>query len=249
MPYRVGEVSKLSRVSTRALHHYDKIGLLTPSMRTDAGYRLYSDQDLQRLQQILFFKTLSFSLEDIAKALNDPAFDFHQALIEQRQAVRQQNEHLHKVLTLIDNTLDEIQEANTMSTNFAHFSDFDPAIYEEEVQQRWRDTDAYRESSRRTKQYSEADWHRIKQENEDILSTLATLCEQEIDPATPDAIAAVESYRQHIDRWYYPCSRTMHAKLGEMYVSDERFRANFEKIQAGLAEFICAAASANQVAG
>lgn len=249
MPYQIGEVAKLSGVSVRTLHHYDAISLLTPSMRTDAGYRLYIDSDIQRLRQILFFKALDFNLEAIASILDDPAFDFHTALIEQRKRIRRQSERVEKVLTLIDNLLAEHQEASPMTTTtsslFNVFNDFDPALYEEEVQQRWGDTDAYRESTRRAKHYSEADWQKIKAEGNEIISRLAELLAQGFSPQDEQSVGAVESYRLHIGRWFYPCSREMHAQLGKMYVSDNRFTTNFDKVRSGLAQFICDATAAN----
>jgi len=246
--YRIGEVANLSNVSVRTLRHYDDIGLLTPSVRSDAGYRLYSPADVERLKQILFFKTLGFSLQDIGKAMNDPDFDFHQALIEQRERVLKQHNDIQSVLGLINHLLTECDEDTTVTKptpSFSMFKDFDPSLYEEEAEQNWGDTDAYKESTRRTQQYTDADWRAIKTENDTILTRFADLLKAGTKPSEDAAIAAVEAYRVHIDRWYYPCSKVMHAQLGQMYVSDARFKANFDKVCLGLAEFIAAATTEN----
>ena len=248
MPYQIGAVAELSRVSIRTLRHYDAIGLLCPTLRSDAGYRLYTDADLERLRQILFFKTLGFSLKAIAEALSDPDFDFQQAMIDQRKRLLQQQTQVEQVLNLIDTLLNEQQTRQPMSKatpSFTAFKDFDPAIYEEEAQQRWGESEAYRESQRRTQQYTTEDWKMIKSENDRILETLAQLLLAGNPADSKETLAAVEAYRLHIDRWYYPCPKTMHAQLGQMYVGDSRFKDNFDKITPGLAQYIADATKAN----
>ena len=239
MPLRIGEVAKLSRISTRTLRHYDRIGLLQPSDRGDSGYRLYSDGDLRRLQQILFYKTLNFSLPDIAVILNDPQFNFQLALIKQRQRVQEDFEQTQRVLTLIDNTLQELRETTEMAApSFTMFENFDPSLYEEEVEERWGDTDAYAESAQRIKRYNDDDWRKIKAESKDILNAIVDLMKNEVAPNSQTAIDAVDLYRQHIDRWYYPCAPKMFAGLATMYIEDQRFKKNFDKIEEGLAQYI-----------
>src|SRR5688572_23275699 len=102
MTYTVGEVSKLTRVSVRALHHYDEIGLVKPSGRSAAGYRLYTDRDLNRLQQVLFYRELGFKLDDIVAILADPTFDRRKALLAQRDMLAERLESTRAVLELVE---------------------------------------------------------------------------------------------------------------------------------------------------
>ncbi len=135
--HTVGEVAKLARVSVRALHHYDEIGLLQPSGRTEAGYRLYTDGDIERLQQVLFFRELGFALEDVARILRDPHFDRRQALIAQRAMLVEKGERLKSMVALVDRTLDSLGKGIVMSTEELFDANFDAAAYDEEAKTRW----------------------------------------------------------------------------------------------------------------
>ena len=132
---------------------------------------------------------------------------------------------------------------------FEVFGEFKPEAYESEVQERWGETDAYRESKRRTQKYTRADWERYKQEAQKTTLALASLMERGVPPDAPEALAAVEQSRLLIDRWFYPCSRAMHAGLGQLYITDPRFEQNYEKIRPGLARFISEATAANALRG
>lgn len=251
MAYTVGEVAKLARVSVRTLHHYDEVSLLQPSGRSDSGYRLYTDGDLERLQQILLYKELGFGLEEIRKLMADPAFDRLEALLGQRDLVAKQVLRLQAMLGLIDKTLVSMKGGLPMKKEemFEAFGDFDPTQYEEEVQQRWGNTEAYKESARRTKGYTKQDWERFKAESQEINLAIAQLMDQGVAPADPRAMDAVERFRLQIDQWFYPCSREFHAELGKMYVADPRFTATYEKIRPGMAQYICDATAANLARG
>ena len=125
------------------------------------------------------------------------------------------------------------------------FDGFDPAEYEDEARERWGHTDAYKESARRTKGYTERDWERFKAESEDIGLSIAALMDEGVAPDDPRAMDQVERHRLQIDRWFYPCSHEIHANLGLMYVADPRFKATYEKIHEGMAQYVCDAIQAN----
>jgi hypothetical protein len=125
------------------------------------------------------------------------------------------------------------------------FGDFNPEDHAEEAEQRWGGTDAYRQSQRRVSNYTKEDWLKIKAEHEEVAANLAALIESGAAPDSEEAMAAAEAHRQHTSRWYYDCSYEIHRGLGEMYVSDERFRANYDVLAPGLSEFIRDAARAN----
>jgi len=186
-------------------------------------------------------------LDTIAEALNDTTFDFQRALLEQRHTLTNRREQLSQQLALIENLLQEPSETKPMTNtpSFSIFENFEPSIYEEEVEAKWGDSEAYKESKRRTQQYRDEEWQKIKTENDVLLAQLADFQKQGLAPTDPAVLKAIDEYRLHIDRCYYPCSKTMHAQLGQLYVNDLRFKANFDKIQMGLAEFIQAACAAN----
>jgi DNA-binding transcriptional MerR regulator len=247
MAYKVGDVAKLAHVSVRTLHHYDETGLLVPPERSEAGYRLYTPEDLERLQQVLFHKELGFCLEDIRDLMSDPVFDRREALIAQRDQIAMRALRLEAMLGLIDRTLASLEGGIPMKDEemFEVFGDFDPSEYEEEVKERWGDTDAYKESARRTKGYSKEDWQRFKDENDAISATIASLLDEGVASDDPRAMDAVDRARLQIDHWFYPCSHEMHVGLGEMYIADPRFTATYEKIQVGMAQYVYDAIKAN----
>lgn len=247
MAYTVGEVAKLANVSVRTLHHYDELGLLIPSERSEAGYRLYTDEDLDRLQTVLFFKELGFSLEEIRDLVDDPAFDRREALIVQRDLIAEQALRFEAMLGLIDKTLVSLEGGIRMTKEekFEVFGEFDPDEYEDEVRERWGETDAYKESARRTARYTKDDWARFKAESEEINLAIVALMDEGVPATDPRAMDAVDRHRLQIDTWFYPCSHEMHAGLAEMYIADPRFTATYEKIHVGMAQYVHDAIKAN----
>lgn len=244
MPYTVSQLAKLARLSVRALHHYDEIGLLVPTARTEAGYRLYGEADLERLQQILFFRELAFPLEEIRRILDDQEFDRRAALRMQRSMLEERRAHAQALIAAVDRALEALEGGAPLKDEDM-FQAFDTAQYEDEVRERWGDTEAYRESGRRTKGYTKGDWRAIRAELEEITRALAAQLDSGA-PANGEApMDLAERHRLHIDRRFYPCSHAMHRGLGEMYVEDLRFRENYERVRAGLAVFVRDAIRAN----
>ncbi len=235
----VGDVARVSGVSVRTLHHYDEIGLLEPSERTGAGYRIYSDGDMGRLQQVLFFRELGFALDDIARIMNDPTFSPREALLLQRRMLQDKAAQLGRMAEAVDTALDTMEKGTTMDEKdmFEVFGDFDPKAYEAEVQQRWGQTDAYKESARRAKRYDKADWQRFKDESEQIGSDTARLMDEGVPADDQRAMDLAEQARLQIDAWFYPCSHEMHVNLAAMYIADPRFTATYEKIHEGMARY------------
>jgi DNA-binding transcriptional MerR regulator len=248
--YQVKVVAQIARVSVRTLHHYDEIGLLVPRGRTDAGYRLYDDDDLLRLQQILIGRELGLPLEEIRRSLDDPKFDRKRALLEQReqlaQRARQTDAMLRAVdaaLTLLDTRAAE-KQGDTMDLKEI-FDGFDPKQYEAEAEQRWGDTAAYKESVKRTRRYGKEDWQHCAAEQSAVYGDAFRLKEAGRAPDAPEAMDVAERHRLAIDRWFYPCSYAMHAGLADMYEQDSRFAENIDKHGAGLTPFLSAAIRAN----
>ena len=239
MSYTVGQLAALAHVTVRALHHYDEIGLVRPSQRTSAGYRLYGDRDVMRLQQVLVFRELGVPLDEIATAI-DEATDRAALLRKHRSALVDRRTRIDAMLAAVDAALGALEKGNAMQPSDVKkmFEGFNPEDHEEEARERWGNTEAYKESARRTKQYGKPEWEAIRREGEAIYARLAELMRQGAAAGDPAVQAAVEDHRLHIDRWFYPCSKQMHHGLGEMYVADARFTANLDKVAPGFAKFL-----------
>jgi len=253
--HKIGEVAGLAKVSIRLLRHYDELGLLVPSGRSEAGYRLYSRADLQRLQQILFYRTLEFPLEEIQKLMLSPDFDRHAALLQQRELIGRRARELGVVLDLIDRTIATIdpetgQEKQTMSNEemFEVFPDMKPE-YQDEAQERWGDTAAWKQSAERWSRYTKADMERMKQEMAQVYGRLEKVFAAGTRPDAPEAIAAIETARLLSDKWFYDTPKDLHVKGTEFTSRDQRFVRNIDRNCPGLAAWMHEAAKANLAAG
>ena len=242
----VGEVAALAGVTVRTLHHYDRIGLLSPSGRSAAGYRLYAPADLDRLHQVLLYRELGFSLEDVADLLSDDA-DPEAHLRRQHRLLRDRLDRTQQMVAAVEKEMEAraMGMSLTPEEKFEVFGEFDPDQYEEEVQERWGETDAYAQSKRRTSSYTKEDWVRIKAEGEDVEARFAAALAAGVPADSEQAMDIAEEHRQQISRNFYDCPPGMHAGLGRMYVEDERFTAHYEKRAAGLAQYVSTAVQAN----
>jgi len=250
MAWTVGEAAELSKVSVRTLHHYDEIGLLSPSARSKAGYRLYENADLERLHQILLFRELGFSLDDIRRIMLDPTFDRAEALRAQRTLLAEKAERTKAMLAAIDAALASTERGATMTDQertemFGElFDGFNPDDYEAEVQERWGETDAYKQSAERTKRYTKADWEQIKAEMDESTAAFVALMDAGLPSDSPEAMALAEAKREHISKWFYDCSIEFYAEMAAIWVNDPRFTKNIDKAREGLAAYEYAAVQA-----
>ncbi len=235
MKLKINEAAKLTGISVRTLHYYDEIGLLHPCEVTESGYRLYDDKSLEQLQHILFFRELGFALKDIQGILTSPAFDQTKALENHKQLLLLKRSRLDGLIALVDSTL---KGESKMSFKEFDMTEIEAAQkeYTKEAEERWGNTDAYKESARRTKNYSKEDWARISDEQERIYRAFAANMGQ--GPAAPAVRQLVADWQSLITRNFYECSKEILAGLGQMYVADERFTKNINKYGDGLAEFI-----------
>ncbi|GGJ46551.1 MerR family transcriptional regulator [Streptomyces brasiliensis] len=247
MSYSVGQVAAFAGVTVRTLHHYDEIGLLVPSERTHAGHRRYGDADLDRLQQILFYRELGFPLDEVAALLDDPDANPRAHLRRQHALLTARIEKLQKMATAVEHAM----EARKMGMNltpeerFEVFGDKDPEQYAEEAEQRWGGTEAYAESQRRAARYTKDDWKRLQAEADAWSERYAALVTEGEPPTGEAAMGLAEEHRRHISTWFYECPYEMHRCLGEMYVADERFKAFYDSMRPGLAEHLREAITAN----
>jgi len=245
--YLVGDLARLSHVSVRTLHHYDGIGLLTPSARSAAGYRLYSDADLRRLRQILFYRELGFALEEIADILADPAAGTDDHLRRQHRLLRERRARDATLLGAIEREMEarKMGIALTPEEQFEIFGTDKLAEYTEEAKQRWGDTDAWKQSERRAAAYTKEDWIAIKGEADANITGFAEAMRAGEPPAGTVAMDLAEAHRQHLSRWFYDCDYQMHRGLAELYVSDPRYMAEYDKIEPGFSGYVHDAIHAN----
>lgn len=242
MLYKVKEVADLVGISVRTLHHYDQIGLLKPKSVASTGYRLYADHDLERLQQVLFFKELGFSLHDIKSILDSPGFDRKQALKSQKQLLIEKKKRLEAIINLVQQTIDTIEGGSTMP-NTEMFKSFDMTEiekhqkqYADEVKQKYGNTDAYKESQRKTTNYTKENWAAIYEKSNEIYNNIAALMDR--SPEDPKVQEEIGKWRQHISDNFYNCTLEIFRGLGDLYVQDQRFTANIDKVKPGLAKFM-----------
>jgi DNA-binding transcriptional MerR regulator len=246
--YSIGGVARIAGVTVRTLHHYDDVGLLRPSGRTRGGYRRYDEQDLERLRLILVYRELGFTLEEISSVLDDPDPAGH--LRRQHELLLGRIDRLRDMVTAIEYLL----EAQTMGINlspeekFEVFGDFDPDAHAQEAADRWGETDAFRESARRTATYTKQDWLEIRTQAEDLMRRWVEALDAGLPAEGEAAMALAEEHRAQIARHYYPCSYEIQVGLAEMFVADPRFTAYYEDRRAGLAQYVHDAILANAVA-
>jgi MerR family transcriptional regulator, thiopeptide resistance regulator len=213
--YTVGEVARLAGVTVRTLHHYDQIGLLQPSARSSSGYRRYNRDDLARLQRILAYRELGFSLEETTKLLDDPAVDELEQLRQQHALMAERRGRLENIITAIEKTMEarRVGIRLTPQEMLEVFQGFDPTQYAEEAEQRWGESDAYRESARRTSAYTKEDWLRIRAEADDVSSQFASAFSGGVAADSDEAMEVAEEHRQHISRWSTSARTTYTAAL------------------------------------
>ena len=238
--YKINEVSKLTGVSIRMLHHYDKIGLLSPSKRTDSNYRIYNDEDITRLYQILLFKELEFPLQEIKQILDDNEFNREEALKVQRNLIFEKKKRLERILESIDDTIENLGGETMSKNNFKAFNYEEvkkhQEKYKEETEKRYGNSDSYKESQEKTSKYSKNDWENIMEEASVIYEELSKLMDK--DPSDEKVQELIEKWRNHITTNFYNCTVEIFRGLAFMYVGDERFTKNIDKYGEGLAQFM-----------
>lgn len=224
----IHEVSKLAGVSVRTLHHYDAIGLLPPTTLTEAGYRLYDDTALARLQSILLFRELEFPLKDIKRILDDPSFDPSAALQDQIRLLELRRKQLGKLIALARETLN----TGVTPMKFDAFDKTEQARFAAEVKEKWGGTAAYQEYLKHEQDGTAGD-------PADLMNCFAELGKMKhLAPDAPEVQTAIHHFQQFITDHFYTCTPEILAGLGEMYVSDDRFRASIDKAGGeGTAEF------------
>jgi len=218
----VKEVSELTGVSVRTLHHYDAIGLLKPSSVTEAGYRLYDEEALRRLQSILLFRELQFPLREIREILDRSDFDPEEALTRQIRLLELQRERLDRIIALAR----DIRQKGVNVMDFDAFDRSEIAAYESEAKEKWGGTDAWQEYAARPKR-SAAEQQTAAEEMMDIFREIGGL--KHLSPADDRVQALIARLQDHITGHYYTCSKEILRGLGQMYTGDPRMKKNIDK--------------------
>ena len=238
MTYTVHQLAEKAGITPRTLRHYDRIGLLKPAELAKNGYRQYGDQELIRLQQILFFRELDFTLEEIQTMIDHPRFDLADAFRYQRGLLELKRKRLGTIIKSIDTTLNTMQDQNITDQErdlYGSLSDGEIQQYKNEAKQRWGGTDAYKQSQERYAKLSKAEIEKLKAETESVNQSLADAVARGLAPESEEFQSLVEKHFQGIN-FFYDCSMEIYRGLADMYVQDDRFAAYYRKYHADLPE-------------
>ena len=246
-PLTVGQVAEQYGVTVRTLHHYDEIGLLVPSERTSAGYRLYSAKDIARLQHVVVYRRLGFALEEIALLLDDASADVGEHLRRQREAVMSRLGEMRELVTAIDRALEKEMSGTNLTREEQKelFGDGFSDDYAEEAEQRWGETEAWKQSQSRTSKYTKADWAEVKAEMDATNAAFVSAMADGELATSQRAMDAAEQHRLHIHNRFYDLTPEFHRGLGDMYLADPRFTKTYEEIRPGMAQYVRDAIHAN----
>ncbi len=235
MKMQIKEFAKFTGVSVRTLHYYDEIGLLPPaSVDKSTGYRFYDEESLLRMQEILFYRELDFSLKSIGEILSSPNYDKSKALQEQKHLLTLKKERLERLISAIDGA---VKGENIMKA----FDNSDFEKYKAEAKEKWGTTDAYKEHAERTGNYSKQKWNDLAGEMDRIMAVFAVCMKKGEAADSAEAQSLVKMLQDHITGNYYLCTNEVLAGLGQMYIADERFKNNIDKHADSTAMFICEA--------
>ena len=239
--WSIGQAAVRAGVSVRTLRHYDAIGLLEPSEVTQAGYRLYDEAAMAKLEQILFFRELGFPLEEIRDIMDHPAYDARDAMRRQKALLGMQRARIDAMIVRLDEALQGcgaprpevfgMKEIEKMKAQFA-----------QEVRERWGETSAYAESQVRTGAYGAGDWSAIQAGMDERMAAFAAV--RALAPEDARVQALVADWQQDITDHFYSCTDEILEGLGQMYEADERVRQNIDRHGEGTAACMARAIAA-----
>ncbi len=229
----VHEVAELTGITARTLHYYDEIGLLKPTKVTEAGYRMYDDAALSRLQTILLFRELEFPLKEIKVILDSPDFDPSEVISQQIKLLELQYKHIGELIAFTR----EIQNKGVTTMNFDIFDKSEIEKYEAEVKAKWGNTKAYHEYKQKDIAQNKGSYSKIADELMTMFSELGEL--KHLTPNADEVQKKISALQKFITDNYYVCTNEILSGLGEMYVCDDRFKNNIDKAGGeGTADFV-----------
>ncbi|MGE8203322.1 MerR family transcriptional regulator [Heyndrickxia sp. NPDC080065] len=242
MEYTVQKLGRLAGISTRTLRYYDEIGILKPARINSSGYRIYGQEEVDKLQQILFYRELGVSLDSIKRIVTSPSFDGTKALREHREKLLEKREQLELLIANVDKTL-AMREGSINMTDKEKFEGFKQKMiddnekkYGEEIRKKYGNKTIDQSNAKLMNMTQEQYEEVTKLENE-VKETLA-LAFATGDPASDLAQKAADLHKQWLTFYWSEYNKDAHAGIAQMYVDDERFKAYYDVKQPGLAEFL-----------
>ncbi|MCU9594424.1 MerR family transcriptional regulator [Caldibacillus thermolactis] len=242
MEYTIQKLARLAGVTTRTLRYYDKIGLLKPARINSSGYRIYGQNEVNLLQQIMFYRELGLQLETIKEIIHDPSFNRKNALKEHLQQLIAKRKQIDLLIEIVKKTIKH-EEGRIQMSDQEKFEGFKKRLVEEnekkygdEVRERWGE-EALKASNQKVLNMSQEDYEKVTKLAEDVNQTLAKAMETG-DPASEIAQRAADLHKQWLTFYWKEYSKKAHVGLAQMYVDDERFKAYYDKVKPGAAEFL-----------
>jgi DNA-binding transcriptional MerR regulator len=255
MSYTVGQVSRFAGITVRTLHHYDKAGLLSPGDRSPAGYRLYNDADLARLQRILFYRELGFPLDEIATLLQAPDADLLDRLRARHRRLTEEIARLGRLVEVAERAMD-VQQTGVRLTPDERFEVFGEVAfdlsYATDAQRKWQRSAGHQRAMASAGSHTKEDWARLMAEAAAWHTRLLAAHDAEEPPDGPTAMDLAEEHRNHISRWFTPCPTDMHTRIADDFLTDPRAFALLippSEQRPGLASYLHTAIHANAVRG
>ncbi len=248
----VGRAAALVGVSVKTLHHWDAIGLVRPSGRTGAGYRVYSGDDVARIHRVLVYRELGFPLAEIGRILDDPGADTRDHLRRQRTLLVERISRLRKMVGAVDRMLGASSAGMRLTSEeqVEIFGDDWQPAWADEAEDRWGDSAQWAQYVERAGEMTPEDWKRIAAETDALNADLAAAKRAGVTPGSTGANALAERHRASMSR-YFDCTHSMHACIGRMFTADPRFAGHYDAVEPGLAvwlrDTICANAAAHGV--
>jgi DNA-binding transcriptional MerR regulator len=242
MEYTVQKLGSLAGVSTRTLRYYDEIGILKPARISSSGYRIYGEAEVNRLQQILFYRELGVSLDSIKDIVTAPSFDGANALKKHREKLLEKRNQLDILIANVDKTIASTEGRIKMS-NKEKFEGFKKKMiddnekkYGKEIREKYG-KDTVEKSNTKMMNMTEEQYYEVTKLAEEVTSTLAEAFKNG-DPSSDIAQKAADLHKKWLTFYWSEYSKEAHAGLAQMYVDDERFTAYYDKEQPGTAEFL-----------
>ncbi|GFZ83904.1 MerR family transcriptional regulator [Compostibacillus humi] len=242
MEYTVKELAQLAGVSSRTLRYYDQIGLLKPARMNESGYRIYSSQEVDILQQILFYRELGVPLEQIKEIIHDPAFDEEKALQHHYEQVKQERDRLDKILATIEKTLiskkggKEMQDKEKFEGLKDKLMQENEEKYGKEIREKYGE-ETVKKSYEKFRNMSEEDFKKMQAIEQEVFALMKKVAETK-DPTSADARKLAEKHKEWLMFSWPDYSKEAHQGLAEMYVADELFSAYYDKVVAGGAKIL-----------
>lgn len=239
MSYTVQQLASLAGVSVRTLHYYDEVGLLNPNRIARNGYRYYEEPELLRLQQILFFRELDFNLEQIRQIFSSPNFDMRAALQDQKNLIKLKRQRLDRLVQTIDKTIKKINKETIMQDEelYGNFSKEEMDKYAEEARQRWGHTQAFKQSQERVQKMGKAGLAKVIKDAGELTLEIAAAMKAGQETKSEEVQKLIARHYEGLRAFYEP-NLQMYRGMAKMYVDDPRFKANYENVAVGLAEFM-----------